>query len=204
MSQGHETSMIAAGASVATTRSTRIPLQIVSASPAHKRVLAARALVIAARDLAFPVSLEVRTYFGVVSVAVLRLYGRLLSGELLTFHELAAAAGDGPMLTKTLRKLLADAPDILTPYDNAASQRAKSYKLAFDLWENEPASVVPGVGGPQQGAATHYTPLAVARAKEADARVKEYHRLFPQGDADHHAKWEAAQWALAEMKILAP
>jgi hypothetical protein len=204
MSQGHESRQIAAGAEVATTLSTRIPLQIVGASPAHKRVLAARALVAAAKELAFPVSLEVRTYFGVVSVAVLRLYGRLLDSEVLTFHELAAAAGNGVLLTQTLRKVLADAPDILTPYDDKASKRAKVYKQAFDLWENEPASAIPGQGGPQQGPATHWTPLAMSRAREADARVKEYHRLFPKGDPDFHAKFEEAQWKFAEMKLLAP
>lgn len=49
-----------------------------------------------------------------------------------------------------------------------------------------------------------YTALALRRAREADHRVKEYHRLFPQGDKDHYRKWEDEQWKLAELKILSP
>ena len=196
--------MIAAGAEVATTRPTRTALQVIAASPAHKRVLATRELVKAAREGTFPVNLEVRVYFGVVSSAVLRLYGRLLASEVVTFHELAAAAGNGQLLTQTLRAVLADAPDIVTPYDLGASKRAKAYKQAWDLWEDQPAALIPGSGGPANGPAVKFTPLAKGRAREAELRVSEYHRLFPQGNADHHRKWEEAQWALAEMKILSP
>jgi hypothetical protein len=204
MSQGHEISMIAAGAEVATTLPTHTALQVIAASPAHKRLLATRELVKAARAGTFPVNLEVRVYFGVVSSAVLRVYGRLLESELVTFHELAAAAGNGQLLTQTLRAVLADAPDIVTPYDQGASKRAKSYKEHWELWEDQPASLIPGAGGPACGPAVSFTALAQQRAHEAELRVNEYHRLHPLGDKEHYKKWEELQWKIAEMKILSP
>ena len=192
--------MIAAGAEAATAQTVRTALQAVRVSPAHKRLLATRALVAAARADAFPVSLEVRGYFGVASRSVLRLYGRLLAAELLSYHELTAAAGNGPLLTSTLRAVLEDVPDIITPYDAGASKSAKSYKSSWEAWDDHPSGHLPGLGGP----ATRFTDLARQRARAADDRVAEYHRVFPHGDAHHYAHWEATQWKLAEMKILSP
>ena len=160
--------MIAAGVEAATTIPVRTALQALAASPAQKRLLATRELVKAAREDTFPVSLEARGYFGVVSRAVLRLYSRLLESELVTFHELAAAAGNGALLTQTLRAVLADAPDIVTPYDLGASKRAKAYKQAWELWDEAPAGLIPGCGGPAHGPAVKFTPLALQRAHESE------------------------------------
>jgi hypothetical protein len=202
MSQGHELSMINAGAEAATTGlPVRTALQAVFVSPAHKRLLATRELVKAAREDAFPVTLEVRCYFGVVSKSVLRLYGRLLAAEVLTFHELAAAAGDGPLLTTTVRSVVADAPEIITSYDIGQHKRAKSYKAAWELWDDASPSALPGAGGVP---AVKFTELAKQRARDADHRTSEYFRLHPSGDPRFHACWEETQWKLAEMKILSP
>ena len=202
MSQGSEVKLIYAGAEVATAPDVYTALQAANVSPAHKHILATRALVEAAKEGKFPVSLEIRGYFGVVARSVLSLYGRLLASELITFHELAAAAGNGAMLTHTIRRLVIDAPEIITCYDIGQHKRAEAYKRSWEKWDDAPSSVIPGIGKRLPGGTL--TELAKERAHESKARVCEYLRLHPMGDPDYYNKWEKMQWKIAEMKILSP
>ncbi len=165
------------------------------ASPPVKRVLATRSLVAAARTGTIAdCSEEVSNYFGVRGVpALFATYARLLGADLLTPADLTAAAGDGSLLTKAVRALIADAPEILTPFDVGYASKRGAMARNWARWD---ASGGERPGGPS---AASLTALAVERSRDARARAAVYAKLHPLGDggkseAAHEAKlWDAAE-----------
>jgi hypothetical protein len=175
--------------------SLRTRLSQVKASPPIKRLLATKSLVRLCRDpnAAFSdLDADVRLAFGVHSPSVFFMYRRLLDSELLSYAELAAAAGNGELLTATVRSVLADCPEIVSAYDAGAASRRPAVANNWRPFEGR--DCLPG---------TRFTALALQREREAGARASRYAVANPLGDGGRsHRAREAALWEEAERKVV--
>lgn len=166
-------------------------LHVMQAAPAVRRLRATKDLVACIRTgTSKDLTEEAKQYFGVASIGVWRLYGRLIEGEFVTYSELAQAAGDGPMLTAMVRAVLRDCPEIMTPFDSSYAMRRKAYSNNWREWDGK--DVMPG---------KEFTELAMKRTREANARAGALNKSHPLGDSKGRAAAEAQQWIIAEQKL---
>ena len=134
---------------------------------------------------------ECRNYFGLLP-GVYNTYKQLLEMELISYSELASCAGNGELLTKLLRSIIEDAPEIITPYDDRYHIRKALFISRWAKYEN--SDKLPG---------TILTPLAISRTRLVHDQSILYTKLYPLGDnGKTYIEKEMKSWKDVEHKLL--
>lgn len=175
--------------------SCRTKLAVVRSSIPVKRLMATKELIASfhsSTGMWEKCSEEVRNYYAMLP-AIYRTWKKLLDLELISYAELASCAGNGELLTKLLRSIIQDAPEIITPYDDRYQIRRSLFIAHWAKYEH--------IGDKLPG--NQFSTLALQRNRVVDERCNLYVKMNPLGDdGKSYIEREMKSWKDVELKLL--
>ncbi len=176
----------------ALTPAERVPLNRVRAAPPARHLVAAKDLVTSLRTGSFEAcSDEVKRYFVGESAGLFSVLRQLDAAGVLLPEEIATAAGKGVLLTAALRKVILNAPEVVTAFDGAPSEKVRAFSRNWAEFSRR------GLGEAE------WTSLARDRSRAANARACGFSKAHPHGDGGKaRAEYEERLWADAERRVI--